>query len=399
MFKQRRILPAFLLGVLISTLLYLHAAYFAYVEHSGLLQKVSKTKELRNGSGKWKRISVTERTKNILLWNDVWGYRFGIGRAAFIDAGCRVSNCFITRNSNYVPHEDFDAIIINPSTQKTPYNFAKRKSNQRFVMYTNEPPAHMPQNMNEFDNYFNWTITYRADSTFPYKYGEIVPLESAPSTVEEAMAMRQDMMRSGINPAKGKTKLAVWMVSNCNAESNRQTYVKILKKYAKIDIFSQKGQCGGQDKCPKRQNRDGCYQLVEKTYKFYLAFENSICKDYVTEKFFESINRNIIPVVLGGADYAAIAPPHSYINALDYTPRQLAEYLKELDRNDTLYAEYFWWKPHYRASNLYGTCRNALCDLCEALHSTPFEKSTVKSVQSWYMEPSLCRHFPTFKDN
>lgn len=57
-------------------------------------------------------------------------------------------------------------------------------------MYTNEPPAHMPNNLKEFDNYFNWTITYRTDSTFPYKYGKIVPLESAPSTVEEAMAMR-----------------------------------------------------------------------------------------------------------------------------------------------------------------------------------------------------------------
>ena len=41
-----------------------------------------------------------------------------------------------------------------------------------------------------------------------------------------------------------------------------------------------------------------------------------------------------------------MAPPHSYIDALKYTPVQLAEYLKYLDGNDTAYNEYFWWKPY-----------------------------------------------------
>lgn len=43
-----------------------------------------------------------------------------------------------------------------------------------------------------------------------------------------------------------------------------------------------------------------------------------------------------------------MAPPHSYIDALKYTPVQLAEYLKYLDGNDTAYNEYFWWKPYYK---------------------------------------------------
>ena len=42
------------------------------------------------------------------------------------------------------------------------------------------------------------------------------------------------------------------------------------------------------------------------------------CRDYVTEQFFNMYNLNMIPVVLGGANYSAIAPPHSYINAADF---------------------------------------------------------------------------------
>ena len=50
--------------------------------------------------------------------------------------------------------------------------------------------------------------------------------------------------------------------------------------------------------------------------------------DYVTEKFFMALQRNVVPVVFGGADYASLAPPHSYINALDFdSPEKLAEAL------------------------------------------------------------------------
>ena len=36
---------------------------------------------------------------------------------------------------------------------------------------------------------------------------------------------------------------------------------------------------------------------------FYMAFENSICDDCATEKFYRSLLYPIVPVVMGGANY------------------------------------------------------------------------------------------------
>lgn len=48
-----------------------------------------------------------------------------------------------------------------------------------------------------------------------------------------------------------------------------------------MDIY---GSCGPL-KC-SRLNTKKCFQLLNQDYKFYLAFENSNCRDYITEKFY-----------------------------------------------------------------------------------------------------------------
>lgn len=133
--------------------------------------------------------------------------------------------------------------------------------------------------------------------------------------------------------------------------------------------------------------------MLELKYKFYLSFENSDCKDYVTEKFFNILNYNMVPIVYGAANYSAIAPPHSYINAMDYTPKALAEYLKLLDANDALYNEYFWWKKHYTVENgVYQMARHAFCDLCQKLHQDQQVKIYEDFVPEW-RRSIVCNNF------
>ena len=132
---------------------------------------------------------------------------------------------------------------------------------------------------------------------------------------------------------------------------------------------------------------------------FYLSFENSICQglsnismnnycfanylfstlfsDYVTEKFFIPMNHDILPVVLGGANYSEIAPPKSYINTNDFSsPEELAGHLKYLVKNQDAYQEYFEWKSYFKVYNTNEEfMAKSMCHLCEKLNSeTPQEK-------------------------
>jgi alpha-1,3-fucosyltransferase len=56
-----------------------------------------------------------------------------------------------------------------------------------------------------------------------------------------------------------------------------------------------------------------------------------VCEDYVTEKYYNIMKYNLIPVTYNGANMSLYGPPHSSINALDFeTAEDLAKYLKEV---------------------------------------------------------------------
>ncbi|XP_076036067.1 alpha-(1,3)-fucosyltransferase C-like [Oratosquilla oratoria] len=108
-----------------------------------------------------------------------------------------------------------------------------------------------------------------------------------------------------------------------------------IPQHIPVDIY---GSCGRKKCGPKIGPKRNSCDFVYRDYMFYLAFENQICRDYVTEKFFRPLSSSAIPVVFCGANYSSIGPPNSYIDALAFTgPKELAEYLWTVATNRTLY--------------------------------------------------------------
>ncbi len=88
-----------------------------------------------------------------------------------------------------------------------------------------------------------------------------------------------------------------WIVSNCETRSDREGYVRELRKYVGVDIM---GGCGSRP-CDQhhRSRSDNCSAAVDNDYKFYLSFENSLCDQYVTEKFWRRMGEPVVPIVMG----------------------------------------------------------------------------------------------------
>ena len=170
-------------------------------------------------------------------------------------------------------------------------------------------------------------------------------------------------------------------------QCQREQYVKELQKHIPVDIF---GGCGKKN-CSQSHGSVECKSEIEKTYKFYLSFENSWCNDYVTEKFWDALNSTMVPVVLGGTNYSSIAPPNSFIDASKYSPKELATILKKLDKNEEEILKYFHWKNQY--SVFQGNAEHRrLCDLCEKLNSPMGKtKKSYTDLAGWWIGAGQCK--------
>ena len=168
-----------------------------------------------------------------------------------------------------------------------------------------------------------------------------------------------------------------------------------LEKYLPPDSIHIYGQCGNRT-CPgtSLEDKDGCWKMIEENYKFYFSLENSVCRDYVTEKIFEALKRDVVPIVLGGAEYKNIFPDHSFINMLDYkNMSQLAEHLLHLGENEEKYSKYFEWKTRFEVRNSKYDFNQAHCNLCQLLHDNSKSEETrvIEDLNKWFVTESHCK--------
>ncbi|XP_028405308.1 glycoprotein 3-alpha-L-fucosyltransferase A-like [Dendronephthya gigantea] len=205
-------------------------------------------------------------------------------------------------------------------------------------------------------------MTYRTDADVPMLHGW---------KVNKSEIEKKETDIDGI--VRNKTKLAAALISNCHFVKNgRGQYVEELRKYMEVDVF---GKCGNENlKCSGHYTKKACDKI--KDYKFFLAFENSNCRDYVSFKMWmQGFGNDAVPVVMGAykEDYIehVRVPSNSIIHVDDFkSPRELAEYLKMLDKNETAYRELHKWRETYKIDYDYRFLGSfAWSTLCSKLNS------------------------------
>ncbi|XP_057367433.1 alpha-(1,3)-fucosyltransferase C-like [Daphnia carinata] len=306
--------------------------------------------------------STSGALKLILMWST---WMTTMADEPLVKARCPVTSCLFTSDMSLLRQSDVVVLYIDTLTD-FPTN---RQAHQRFVFAQLESPTNTKvDTINDprlrYD-YFNWTMTYRRDSDILLRdyYGSLVKMSNQTRTD-----------KNNVSFIRTKTKLVAWFVAHCSTPIRREEYVRQLSQFVTVDVF---GQCGKE--CPTN-----CDDMLRSDYKFYLAFENSWCPDYVTEKLIRPLVYDAVPIVLGGADYSRFAPPHSYINVRDFgSAKELADYLMLLDKSDDLYARYFDWKRDYDVNLL---DLSGWCDLCRMAHDDSLPHKTYRDIKQWWME-------------
>ena len=256
--------------------------------------------------------------------------------------------------SDLVAFHEGDFVVKDLPTGRPPH--------QRWMYYNAEAPFYRPV-LQEYNGLFNWTMTIKSDSDFVLVYGAI-------------QTKREDTDVFDSNLA-GRDKMAIAVISNCYQP--RMDYIRELQKHIAVDVF---GRCGR----PCR----GCFDYFPR-YKFYLSFENCLCKDYVSEKFYKNaLIPQVVPVVISKANLsnAHVAPPGSYIDASDFkSAKELADYMITVSSNSTLYNSFFKWHSHY--SVYFHTTKDLFCDACHRLY-TSTDTNIWNNLSSWYGNETNC---------
>ncbi|EAL65179.1 hypothetical protein DDB_G0284505 [Dictyostelium discoideum AX4] len=262
----------------------------------------------------------------------------------------------------YYPNQKLDMEIW--SDYIVDFEAPKKKLSSRNVPRTLISMEPQPNRTCEFDKdcfeFFNFKVSFESQSDI--RMGFDTPSSSAYKlynklTIDEIAKIQTQFKleyqvmkhNNTLQPHQKSIPLANWFCTNCNSHSNRNEYVQELMKFIVVDSF---GKClknmptsnflsrGSGDPFERKR-------LFITRYKFTIVFENSICKDYVSEKVLDALIAGSVPIFMGHPSTIKYLPLNSYIFVGDFkNAEHLANHLKFLSENDNEYFKLHTWRTN-----------------------------------------------------
>ncbi|XP_075999463.1 alpha-(1,3)-fucosyltransferase 7 [Genypterus blacodes] len=310
------------------------------------------------------------RNVTVLLWHWPFGFPNSLDGDVCWDL-YHIPRCHLVVQHSF--YNTADVVVFHNRElvrghQKLPLHLP-RPPGQRWAWMSLESPEHNG-NLQQYANIFNLTITFRRDADISIPYGELLPRRDG-----------EDEQGSEVAAPQNKTALVCWVISNYRKRQKRSQVYKQLRAIIPVKLY---GHWSRRPLSPKAllPTISNCY--------FYLAFENSVTKDYITEKLWRnSYGGGAVPIVLGASlsDYKAVAPPRSFIHVDEFaTIKALGEHLKHLAEDKKRYDEYFRWKQLWRVK-LLADWRERLCRVCSQYNTLPQYK-VYADLEAWVSAPN-----------
>jgi hypothetical protein len=258
----------------------------------------------------------------ILFFNTMWG------EPRDPDAGPHPVGCRLTGDRQRL-HEAAAVVFHVPTLDILPDH---KPGGQLWVAWSLECEANYPRLRDpDFMRRFDLTMTYRLDADVVTTYADV-----GGTTADLARALRTPPR------PKPRENLAAMFISSTANQSGRLEYAAQLMRH--LDVHSY-GQVLQNRRLGVDRGRPSKLDLIA-SYHFTLAFENAVAEDYVTEKLFDPLIAGSVPVYLGAPNVERFLPgDRCLINTADFRePRELADYLLHLQRDQPAYTEYLAWK-------------------------------------------------------
>ncbi|CAJ0922087.1 unnamed protein product, partial [Mesorhabditis belari] len=291
-------------------------------------------------------------------------------------------SCLIHSNREFL--NESDAVVFEPRFVNMRLSTIPRREDQIFIFSVNESPQRF-RRPDKSENFFNASMYFLMSSDIPFN--------NRYRWVNQETAKREGRFFEaiGINESfleRPRTHFISAMIGNCQSTPSGRT--RLVKAFERQNYLSLFGGCSAvkerKNACAKRDER--CVQeLFEDSY-FYLALENSVCMDYVTEKYWNRTTYHSIPILWSreAAKNHGI-PEKSVIYVDDFeTIDTLLDHLKYLRDNAKAYAEYFQWRRNYM---FIPHKEPRECLLCEYVQGKP-KKKVYADIYQTFAQQSHC---------